>query len=554
MIEKPPRFGSRRFGEILLPAFQGDPLTALAGLYWMATRRRVRGWSRLMIAASKAPLNYQRWTQHGERRAVAAFRRDHPRARGVPVLVLLLDENSPSAEVERTVQSIRDALGDRPIYSAAGKTKGLRSLPPGRDLYDALSDLHESHEGTWLLPIRAGDQVSPELGDILSRSLAFHHRPIVFWDEDRSEGGRRSDPWVKPDWDPLLFHRLGGLVGAAVFLLTAISDELRFPRRRVNPTDIAEFLFRLAEIGGTARIPLILTHRAHPPVALRLPPTAPAPVGQWPSVSIIIPTRDKPELLSACVKGIRAVDYPGKLQVVVVDNGSRDPAALELLRRIESDRRFVILRDHGNFNFSRLNNRAAAVADGELLCLLNNDVEPLHDDWLRTLVEYAVRRGVGAVGCQLVYPSGRIQHAGVAIGVGGAAGHIQKGVEPTAQEFRTWHGATREVSALTAAVLVLKKTDFNAVGGFDEGFAVAFNDVDLCLRLKREGLRNIFVAEVRLLHRESESRGEDRSPEKVRRFESEVRRLQERWATETYVDPHYSPLFSPLVERCVLVP
>jgi O-antigen biosynthesis protein len=201
-----------------------------------------------------------------------------------------------------------------------------------------------------------------------------------------------------------------------------------------------------------------------------------------------------------------------------------------------------------------LNNLGARAADGELLCLLNNDVEPLDGEWLKTLVRYALEEEVGAVGAQLVYPSGRIQHAGVAVGLGGAAGHVQKGVDPDEPRFWTWQAVTREVSALTAAVLVLRKSRYEEVGGFDEGFAVAFNDIDFCLRLKQRGLRNIYVADVRLLHRESESRGKDRTPERARRFAGELARLQERWGTEEYRDPHFSPLFSALVERCVLNP
>jgi len=555
LIEQPPRFGSRRFREILVPAFKGDPTTALAGIYWMATRRRVRGWARLVIAAARAPLNYQRWIRQGEVRALAEFRHCHPLSNtSAEIVVLLLDEGSTPESVNTTVGSLRAALGNPVIYSMNGEGDGLQGLPKQESLRSALLEVARGHGSAWLLPISAGDRVSGELGDILARALPNRAQSSVYWDEDLLKSGLRTDPWVKPDWDPLLFRSLGGLLGASVVSLPAIhglADSL--PEARVDRVAVERLLFHLAEARTPEHIPLILTHRESLSLTSSVPPSRSAPT-RWPSVSIIIPTRDKPALLAACLNGIDETDYPGDVEIVIVDNGSRDPAALELLQRVRDDPRCKVLRDAGEFNFSRLNNLGAQAADGELLCLLNNDVEPINPDWLSALVGYAVEDGVGAVGPQLVYPSGRIQHAGVAVGIGGAAGHVQKGAHPEERRFWTWQAVTREVSALTAAVLVLKKSAFDEVGGFDEGFAVAFNDIDFCLRLKQRGFRNIYVADVRLLHRESESRGDDRTPAQAKRFAGELARLQERWGTQDYRDPHFSPLFSALVERCVLSP
>jgi GT2 family glycosyltransferase len=521
----------------------------------MATRRRIRGWSRLMLAASRAPLNYERWTRHGEVRAFAEFRGLHPRGgKAVPIVVLLLDADSPGEAVAASLKSIRAALGEPIVYSVAERS-GLRALPRSDSLLGALIALAELHETAWLMPMRAGDRASNKLGDVLARSLGTGEECLVYWDEDRLRGERRCDPWVKPNWDPLLFAALGGLLGASVLSFAAVkSVSLSLPDAPIDGPAFEKLLFEIASIEQPRHIPLILTRRAEAFDPKQAAPRAPAAPATWPTVSIIVPTRDKPELLAACLNGIDRIDYPGAIQTIIVDNGSRDPAALELLERIEEDSRALVLRDDGPFNFSRLNNLAATVAQGEMLCLLNNDVEPFDQDWLTTLVRHAVQEGVGAVGAQLVYPSGRIQHAGVAVGVGGAAGHVQKGVDPSARDFWTWHGVTREVSAVTAAVLVVKKSVFEQAGGFDEEFAVAFNDVDFCLRLKQRGLRNIYVADVRLLHRESESRGKDRSPEQARRFAAELALLQARWGTEYYSDPHFSPLFSRLAERCILAP
>ena len=533
----------------------GDPMVALSGFYWMAMRRRVRGWSQLMVAASRAPLNYARWIQRGEVRAFAEFRRLNGRRDTPFVIVLLLGANSAAEPVDRTVTSIRKALGSPLIYSLGAHDSGLQPLPSSDTLIGALSAVAQLHSRAWLLPISAGDEVSPELCDILGRSIGPDENGLIYWDEDQVGAEGRCAPWVKPDWDPLLFGRLGGLVGASVVALRIIERVANaFADAPITKASVERLLLDLAATGTPEHIPLILTHRGGPsPTRERLSP-GPQPPGSWPTVSMIIPTKDKPELLSACLNGVERTDYPGQVQIIVVDNASRDPTALELLHRTSKNSNVIVLADDGPFNFSRLINLGATVAKGELLCLMNNDVEPIDSDWLATLVAYAAHDGVGAVGAQLLYPSGRIQHAGVAIGLGGAAGHVQKGVDPAECGFWTWHAATREVSAVTAAVLLVKRRAFVDVGGFDEEFAVAFNDVDFCLRLKHRGFRNLYVAEARLLHRESESRGQDRSPAQARRFAGEVARLQERWGTETYNDPHFSCLFSRLVERCVLAP
>jgi GT2 family glycosyltransferase len=227
--------------------------------------------------------------------------------------------------------------------------------------------------------------------------------------------------------------------------------------------------------------------------------------------------------------------------------------ALQLLADQAKSASKHVLRLPGPFNFSRLNNEAVRVAKGELLCFLNNDIEPLDGSWLTNLVTRAVEPDVGAVGAMLLYPDGSIQHAGVAIGIGGAAGHVQKGVMPdsTRGDFRYF--ATRRVSAVTAACLVVSRDKFLSVGGFDEqAFPVAFNDVDFCLKLNSRRLRNMFVAESRLIHHESKSRGQDDNPEKRERFARELRQLQQRWETQTYTDPWYSPLLSRASERCLL--
>jgi GT2 family glycosyltransferase len=542
--DTPPALGSRRFRKIAWAALSADPISAFKGLYWFLTRRRVRGWARLMTAAASAELSYRAWIEASEEGVFAAFRDRHPVGTTRLFIGLVLANGADAAEIDGTLQSLRAALPEAaPIVVASDR--------------DPLASFAVEEEGAWLVPMFAGDRVSPHLGDCLERLLATEDAAVVvYWDEDRLGARGRESPWIKPDWDALLFGQLRGLTGSAAVRLSAFrraSDG-----SAIDAGAVETLLMQIAAeaSGSVAHIPLVLTHRFGPnvPSADRLIPD-PAPANfQWPKVSILLPTRDRPDLLSACLGGIERTQYPGPLELIIIDNGSADRRALELIEHAERDGA-TVLREPGPFNFSRLNNRAASRATGDVLCFLNNDVEPLTDDWLSRMVVHALDTSVGAVGALLLYPTGRIQHAGVAIGLGRAAGHVQIGVNPDDMRFWTWHQVTRRVSAVTAAVMVVRKEAFLAVGGFDEeAFPVAFNDVDMCLRLDRAGLRNIFVAEARLTHRESESRGDDRKPEHAERFAAELRRLQERWQTEDLSDPYFSPLFSRLTGRCTLAP
>jgi GT2 family glycosyltransferase len=260
-----------------------------------------------------------------------------------------------------------------------------------------------------------------------------------------------------------------------------------------------------------------------------------------PKVSIIIPTRDKADLLRACVESVlHSTDYP-HYEVLVVDNGSSDPDALAYLERIRTRPNVRILSYDHPYNYSAINNFAAAHAAHPYLCLLNNDTEVIAPEWLTEMMRYAVRPDVGAVGAKLLYDDGSIQHAGVVIGICEAAGHAHRFERPGDPGYFAQPHLTHTVSAVTAACLVVEKSKFNAVGGLDaDRLAVAYNDVDLCLKLEQAGWRNIYVPHALLLHHESKSRGQDMAPRHIERYMRELEVLQERWKTKTYVDPRHN--------------
>jgi GT2 family glycosyltransferase len=288
--------------------------------------------------------------------------------------------------------------------------------------------------------------------------------------------------------------------------------------------------------------------RPHPRV-----PAAPEarPDGGLPSVSVIIPTRNRVDLLATCLAGLAETAYPD-LEVIVVDNDSDDPHTLAFLEGLDSTTHRV-LRHAGPFNFSTINNRAASEARGEMLCLLNNDIEVIGPDWLSAMVAQALRPHVGAVGARLLYPDGRIQHAGVVLGVGGAAAHAHRLLRPGEEGYFRRHDLPQFVSAVTAACLVVRRDRFLAVDGFDErDFAVAFNDVDLCMRLNRRGWQALYEPRATLIHHESVSRGLDRDPAGAERLAGEIAALRRNWGTDTLVDPFHHPELSPFSERFVV--
>jgi GT2 family glycosyltransferase len=270
-------------------------------------------------------------------------------------------------------------------------------------------------------------------------------------------------------------------------------------------------------------------------------------------VSILIPTKDRAGLIEACTKSLNLLHYEGEVETIIIDNGTTEPKALAFLDLLAAKPKTRVISAPGPFNFSALINLAAEQASGDYLCLLNNDIEAIDGLWLEVMVRHASSDNVGAVGAQLLYPDSSIQHAGVVIGVGNAAGHVEKGRSHADIPFRGWHSVTREVSAVTAACLLVGRETFLSIGGLDENrFPVAFNDVDFCLRLKSAGYRNLLVAEAQLIHHESISRGDDFAPGNFARFSSELSNLQELWGTKDHLDPHFSPLFARTSELCVL--
>lgn len=567
------------------------PRSALVGLITIARGKRQRGWNQLSALASRHERYYQTWISRAEPVIVDSYCKARRTSTTLQPVCVVLDCETHPGSARETIASLRQAFGsETEVWIDHGKHDGCKNLDQSRSesLAGQLSAVIASHcfpssGDHWVMFLRAGDHVSPYAGQVLSGAVPS--KPCdspLFWDEDSLVAGLRCAPWLKGEFDEWLYLARDSLAGACLIPAGVLAKILRQPvfdkRGTLGAAEIILSGIARSLMTRPIHVPLILTHRlggigfsdaggwanvigrvwpsplqisenTRFPRFLRVLPRA----THWPSVSIIIPSKDRASLLAACLASLADLRYPGRAEIIIVDNGSTDPDALQLIQEVRTQEQVRIIRQDGPFNFSTLNNLAAHCAQGEILCLMNNDVTAIDGTWLASMVSHVLDPQVGAVGARLLYPSDKIQHAGVVIGMGGVAGHVAKGAARNEAANSEWHGVSRTVSAVTAACLVVRREHYLLVGGLDEeAFPVAFNDVDFCLRLQAHGLVNRFVAEAELYHHESISRGNDSAPENLARFNREIENFEARWRSSQYQDPWYSPLLARTSEACTL--
>lgn len=511
-------------------AFRASPKAYLTAIWWWIRRKRVRARGQLAPLLSRSPKAYTLW----------ALRQDRETGKHIPYhscprIVALVDMGTEASqcELEATLRSL----------SAEGLQVLLIGSPETPNLADAAARI-DWDENPWVMPVIAGDKIAAGTAAAYCDVMGDPTLRIIYADDDKlGKGGRRQAPYFKPDWNSELFRHFDYLTGACI--LRVSRKELE---KLVGVSDWAQQLVvHAVGEGGPLHLHKMLHHRRER--AVPCVPAIPAISSHdLPPVTIIVPTRNRVELLRTCMEGIAATDYPD-VEVIVVDNDSDDPQTLDYLDRLNPAHARV-LRHAGAFNYSAINNHAVGEARGQLLCLLNNDIEVINRNWLAMMAVQAQRENVGAVGAQLLYPDGRIQHAGVVIGVGNAAGHAHRFVRPQEEGYFHRHALPQFITAVTAACLVVQRERFLAAGGLDEqNFAVAFNDVDLCMRLNHRGWQSFYEPRAKLIHHESVSRGLDQNPVDAARFAGELAALQRLWGTDSIVDMFHHPQLSRASER-----
>jgi O-antigen biosynthesis protein len=396
------------------------------------------------------------------------------------------------------------------------------------------------------------DRVAPAAMRLIGEAVALDpDAELIFADEDIiSHSGRRCDPFFKPGWDPEL-HRAGDLLGRLLVLHADLLHRIVPPLNTPDSDWFRELGLRAAAACRPDRIhhiPAVLCHRASPMPAADASTAAPA---RWtrvpkvvptiaPLVTLVVPTKDRADLLRTCTDGVlNGTDY-SNIELLILDNGTREPEALGLLQELGSHERVRILSLPGPFNWASLNNIGARAARGTFLVLLNNDIRILDGNWLDELVSHVVQPGIGAVGAKLLYPDGRIQHAGVIFSSDGPK-HVLRYAPADTERLNATFTVARSVSAVTGACLAVRRSTFFEVGGLDEGFAVTCNDTDFCLRLLAYGYRNVWTPFAVLEHQELASRGPEETMAMRERAAAELDRLSRNWGAATVSDRYLNP-------------
>jgi glycosyltransferase involved in cell wall biosynthesis/2-polyprenyl-3-methyl-5-hydroxy-6-metoxy-1,4-benzoquinol methylase len=402
---------------------------------------------------------------------------------------------------------------------------------------------------------------------------------LIYSDEDKiDEKGRRCDPYFKPDWDPELLLGQNYISHLGVYKREQVLNIGGF-RPEFEGSQDWDLVLRFTDDLAPAQIrhiPAILYHwrmlsgstasdlGAKPYVvdaakraitetlerrdedaildsacngAFHLPRFT---VNESPLVSIIIPTRNGLSDLRQCLDSLSRTSYPNT-EILIIDNQSDDPETLTYLSEIQRRPDLRVLSYPYPFDYAGMHNWAVPQSRGEYICLLNNDTEVIANRWLTEMLGQGQRRNIGAVGAKLLYPDGTIQHGGVLLGIGGIAGHAHKSQHSESLGHFSRTALLQNFSAVTAACLLMKKDHWNRVRGMAQELTVAFNDVDLCLRLREAGLRNVWLPQALLYHHESKSRGSDIHPDKLRRFALEHAYMQWRWGFVLRNDPAYNP-------------
>ena len=441
--------------------------------------------------------------------------------------------------------------------------------------------------GAWCALLDQDDALAPDALAWVALEIADHPEArIIYSDEDKIDlAGVRSGPFFKTEWDPELFLAQNYINHLGVYEMEMLRgvDGFRDGYDGSQDYDLALRCSERIHAGQVRHIPRILYHwrmasgsvaeaaEAKPYAkkaarralqdhlerksiagrveacpengeAHRVVYAIPAPT---PLVTIIVPTRDRAALLRRCRESLRELTDYSPFEIVVVDNGSSEPETLDYLLSLEAESQVRVLTDAGPFNFSRLNNLAAAEARGEILAFLNNDIEVTEPDWLTEMVSHAARPEVGAVGARLWYADGTLQHGGVVLGLGGVAGHAHLRMPRGHRGYFDRAILQKQCSAVTGACLLTRRAVFEQLGGFDEeNLSVNFNDIDYCLRAAERGWAVVWTPYANLVHNESASRGHHRKKEEQARFFREATYMQMKHGATLGRDPFYNPNLS----------
>jgi glycosyltransferase involved in cell wall biosynthesis len=531
----------------------------------------------------------------GQRQALQASLRDMLQA---PLISVLLPIDNPPADwLAESIESVRAQIypqWELCVVGEASEDAAKACLEHYAHLDERIRVLNQtggeqrlsraSHTalntatGEYFALLNPGERLADTALYCVAQAILGHPEAgLIYADEDAlAADGQRQAPRFKPDWNYELFlshdyighllvcgRRLAyeaggfrtGFEGAHAYDLALRCAERLPPAQIVHIPRIIYHARPEAQPAATAAaLAAVNSHlsRTCPAASaellpgnighkIRFPVPSPAPL-----VSIVIPTRNRLNLIRPCLESLFAKTRYPRYEILVVDNGSDEPETLAYLHALEARKKIKILRDGRPFNFAALTNAGVAAVGGNYVLLLNNDIEVIAENWLDEMVSHAARPGIGAVGARLWYPDDTLQHGGILLAYECIAWHAHTGLPRPEQGYCDRGVLTQSLSAVTAACLLIRRDTYLEVGGLDEqNLAVDFNDVDFCLTLRLAGYRNIWTPFAELYHHESASRRHNLAPDQIKRAEAEKAFMQQKWEKMLHEDPAYNPNLMP---------
>lgn len=491
------------------------------------------------------------------------------------LIIILVDKRVSWSDIKASISSIPSKLPtvevcliveDGVTFTYDGALESELKVFNAKEAQN-LEVIIRSQRDTWVLLMQAGDLITYELLSACSIAVdAMPDMKLFYSDEDYlTSDDELHRPSFKPDWSPdLLISKnyisrsvifrgdlfvdrclLGELNNRHLNLLrftdSVVSDEIQHKASVYYHKKYEE-----AVDGRSVSLVLDFLKARYPESGVNYLSENGVYHVKWvlpepnPLVSLLIPTRDGYDILKPCVDAILELTTYSNFEILILNNQSTCSRTLEYLRTIEKDDRVRVLEWDEPFNYSAINNFGALHAKGTIIGLVNNDIEPINPGWLDEMVSQVCRPEIGCVGAKLYYPNDTIQHAGVILGIGGVAGHSHRFISGKSDGYEGRLKAVQNYMAVTAACLLVQKTVFDQVGGLTEELAVAFNDVDFCLKVHKLGLRNLWTPFAELYHHESVSRGQDNTRLKRKRAYKEANYMQEAWGELLFHDPFYN--------------
>ena len=560
-------------------------------------------------------LDYARWIELYDTPGAAELRQMRERARSLAyqplISVLMPVYNSDERWLATAIESVRrqvyanwelciaDDASTHPEvrttlrrHAAADSRIKVCYRPENGHISAASNSALELASGEFAALLDHDDELAPHALFAVALELNKHpETDLIYSDEDKiDEEGRRFDAYFKPDWNHDLLEGQNYISHLGIYRASRLREVGGFrvgfegaqdwdlalrvietvPAERIRHIPRVLYHWR-AVAGSTAlvlsekdyiagnsrrlledhcqRMGIVAQVEAVPGGHCRMRRALPDPA---PLISIVIPTRNRIDVLRPCMESILERSTYQRYEIILIDNQSDDPDSVDYLEGLHGEDIRVLSYNHP-FNFSAMNNFAVAQARGELVCLLNNDMEVITPDWLEEMASHACRPEIGAVGAMLYYPNDTIQHAGAVLGIGGVAGHAFKNFPRGTDGQYNRARLVQNYTAVTAACLMIRRSTFQEVGGFEEKqLRVGFNDIDFCLRVHAAGYRNLWTPFAELYHHESVSRGLEDTPEKHERFQAEVACMRQRWGALLDSDPAYNPNLTLLHENFCL--